>query len=87
MASITSGSILLAGIALVVGIPLGIAFTRLALDYLGNEIGVGVPFGTMPGPLGIALVVPLILLIAVIGSVFPARRAAGITVSESLRFE
>jgi len=85
--SIASASVVLAGIALIVGIPLGIVFTRLALVYLGNEIGVGAPFGTMPGPLGIALVAPLILLIACLGSVFPARRAAGITVNEALRFE
>jgi len=85
-ASVISGSILLAGIALVVGIPLGILFTRLSLNYIGVEIGVGAPFGTMPGPLGITLIVPLILLVAVLGSLFPARRASSITVSQALRF-
>lgn len=85
-ATVVTGSALMAGLALVVGIPLGIVFTRTSLNYVGTAAEVGTPFGTMPGPLAIMLLVPLILLVAVLGSALPARRAAGITVSESLRF-
>ncbi len=84
-ASVMSGSILLAGIALAIGVPLGILFTRLSLNYIGIEIGMGAPFGTMPSSLGIALIVPLILLVAILGSVVPAHRASSITVGQALR--
>ena len=85
-ASVVSGSILMAGIALVVGMPLGLVFTRLALNLVGRAADLGTPFGTMPGPFEITLLVPLILLVAVLGSALPARRASGITVSDALRF-
>jgi putative ABC transport system permease protein len=83
--SIISGSILLSGIALIIGLPLGVIFTRLALNYIGIEIGMGTPFGTMPGPWAIALIVPLILFIATLGSILPAYRVSNLTVSEALR--
>ncbi len=87
MASVATGPSLLAAMALVVGTPLGIVITRLSLNYIGSETGVGAPFGSMPGPLGIVLLIPLILLIALLGSVLPARRAAAITVNEALKFD
>jgi len=83
--SIISGSILLSGIALIIGLPLGIIFTRLALNYIGIENGMGTPFGTMPGPLEITMIVPLILFIAIIGSVLPAYRLSNLTVREAMR--
>jgi len=83
--SIISGSILVSGIALIIGLPLGVVFTRLALNYIGIETGVGTPFGTMPEPLAIALIVPLILFIATLGSILPAHRVSSLTVSEALR--
>ena len=87
MASVASGSILLAAVALIVGVPLGLGFTRLSLNFIGIEAGVGAPWGTMPGPGWIALLIPLFLLTAVLGAALPARRAAGITVREALRSE
>jgi putative ABC transport system permease protein len=83
--SVISGSILLSGIALVIGLPLGVIFTRLALNYIGIEYGMGTPFGTMPGPLAIAMIIPLILFIATLGSILPAYRVSNLTVSEALR--
>ncbi len=83
--SIISGSILLSVIALIIGLPLGVVLTRLALNYIGIEIGMGTPFGTMPGPLAIVLIIPLILFIATLGSSLPAYRVSNLTVSEALR--
>ncbi|HEY33217.1 MAG TPA: FtsX-like permease family protein [Dehalococcoidia bacterium] len=83
--SVISGSILLSGIAIIIGLPLGVIFTRLALNYIGIEYGMGTPFGTMPGPLAIAMIIPLILFIATLGSILPAYRVSNLTVSEALR--
>ena len=84
-ATIISGSILLSGIALIIGLPLGIIFTRLGLNYIGIVNDMGTPFGTMPGPWAIVLIVPLILLIATLGSILPAYRVSKLTVGEALR--
>ena len=75
----------MSGIALIIGLPLGVISTRLALNYIGIEIGMGTPFGTMPGPLAIAMIVPLILFIATLGSALPAYQVSNLTVSEALR--
>jgi len=83
--SIISGSVLLSGIALIIGLPLGIIFTRLALNYIGIEYGMGTPFGTMPGPLAILMIIPLILFIATLGSILPAYRASSLTVRDALQ--
>ena len=84
-ATIISGSVLLSGIALIIGLPLGIIFTRLGLNYIGIINNMGTPFGTMPGPWAIVLIVPLILLIAILGSILPAYRVSRLTVGEALR--
>ena len=85
--SVVSGAFLMAAPALVVGVPLGLLLTRAAMDFIGNEAEIGTPFGTMPGPVAIVLLVPVILLVAALGAALPARRAAGITVRDALRFE
>jgi putative ABC transport system permease protein len=86
-ASVVSGSILLTGIALSIGIPLGVIVTRLSMDSIGHGIGVGKPFGFTPGPVELIILAPVILLAAILGSVIPARRAAGTTITEVLRSE
>jgi len=55
--SIISTSILMSCIALIIGLPLGVIFTRIALNYIGIGISMGTPFGTMPGTLTIVLII------------------------------
>jgi len=84
--SILSGSLLLSGVGLAVGIPLGLGFTRLAMDLIGSAAQIDT-FGTMPGALEIVLLIPAMVLVTAVGALLPARRAARITVTEALRFQ
>ncbi len=78
-ASVATTAGLMAIIALVVGTPLGFILTRLLFNLVGAE------FGTVPGPIWIAVLVPVTLLVAVLGSALPARRAGATNVVEGLR--
>ena len=87
LASVSISAILFAIVAIAIGTPLGLLFRRFALNYIGEEAGAGSPFGTMPGPAWIAVLALITLVVAIIGALVPARRAAGISVAEALRYE
>ena len=87
LASVSISAILFALVAIAVGTPIGLLFTRFSLNYIGEEAGAGSPFGTMPGPAWIAVLALITLGVAIIGALVPARRAAGISVTEALRYE
>jgi putative ABC transport system permease protein len=74
-------------VAVVAGIPLGLAATRGLLDELGRQTGIGVGVGVMPGWLDLAALLPVVVLLALLGGIGPARRAAGLRVAEALRYE
>ena len=74
-------------LAVAVGIPLGLLVTRLLFAELGRRVGVGSGLGVMPGWLGLATLPPAAVLIGVAGGIVPARRAAGLRVTEALRYE
>jgi ABC-type antimicrobial peptide transport system permease subunit len=61
--------------ATVVGIPLGLAFTKGMLDTLSSIYGFG-NVNIAPNPIFIALLIPLMVLISVLGSYLPGRWAA-----------
>ena len=87
LASVSISAIFFALVAIAIGTPLGLLFTRFSLNYIGEEAGAGSPFGTMPGPAWIAVLALITLVVAIIGAVVPARRATGISVTEALRYE
>ena len=87
LASVSISAILFALVAIAVGTPLGLQFTRFSLNYIGEEAGAGFPFGTMPGPTWIAVLALITLVVAIIGALVPTRRAAEISVTEALRYE
>jgi putative ABC transport system permease protein len=85
--SVFAGSALLAAAAVVVGIPLGLVASKVMFDLLSNAAGIGSGVGRLPGPLWLLPLVPAAIAIAALGTVFPARRAAGVQVAEALRYE
>jgi ABC-type lipoprotein release transport system permease subunit len=56
-------------------------------DLLSSAAGIGTGVGKMPGVLWLAPLIPGAILVAVIATVLPARRAAGVQVAEALRYE
>ena len=87
LASVGTSAILFAVVAIAIGTPLGLIFTRFSLNYIGEEAGAGSPFGTMPGPEWMVVLALITLVVAIIGALVPARRAATISVTEALRYE
>jgi putative ABC transport system permease protein len=85
--SVLFGSTVLAVIAVAVGIPLGLLAARGMFDALSSAAGIGTGVGKMPGLLWLLPIVPGAVLVATLGSVVPARRAAGLQVTEALRYE
>jgi ABC-type antimicrobial peptide transport system permease subunit len=71
----------------VAGIPLGLAATRGLYDELGRQTGNGVGLGVMPGWLDLAALLPVVVALALLGGIGPARRAAGLRVADALRYE
>ena len=87
LGSVSISAVLFALVAIAIGTPLGLLFTRYSLNYIGDEAGAGSPFRTMPGPAWISGLALITLVVAIVGALVPARRAAGISVTEALRYE
>jgi putative ABC transport system permease protein len=87
MTTVVTGAGLLAAVAALAGIPLGLLVTRLLFDQLGEQTGIGTGVGVMPPAALLVTLVPATVALAVLASSLPARRAAGIQVAEALRWE
>jgi putative ABC transport system permease protein len=84
--TVVAGAVVIALIAVVIGTPVGYYLTRLWMDAADTE-GLPRDLVQVPSLARMALMVPLAAGLAALGSAFPARRAAGITVNEALRLE
>ena len=75
----------LAGLALLIGLPLGVAAGRWSWQLFGN--GLGIPADAIvPVPL-VLLMVPAVILIANAVALWPGRSAARVTPAQVLRTE
>jgi len=86
MAMVNTSAGLLGLIAALMGIPLGFALTRCLLGTLSETYG----FGEVRAALNllyVGLLVPLMIVVSIAGSVFPGRRAAGLSIVKVLRDE
>jgi putative ABC transport system permease protein len=85
--SVIEGAVALGALALVVGIPLGLALTARGLQALVDSQG-GLPHFQMgiDWP-ALALLVPATLLVAALGAYLPARWTARVPVASVLRYE
>jgi len=84
--SVMVGSVTLALIALLVGIPLGIWLMQVFVGQVGIQMGAGPDFYTIHWS-GISLLVPLLVLLALVSSLAPALHAARLEVIDALRYE
>jgi putative ABC transport system permease protein len=84
--SVVVGSIVMALIALVLGITLGLWLVVVFVQQVGIAIGAGPDFYVIDWG-GISLLLPILVLLAAISSVLPATRAARLEVIEALRYE
>lgn len=84
--SVTSTAVTLAVVAIAGGIPLGLWITRIGLTALGKSRGLtGIALGV--NWQGLALLMPVTVVIAVLGACLPARWAARVSPGEVLRYE
>ncbi len=86
IASVLSGAGVTAVLGVLVGVPVGVVLTRLLLDGLGRNLGFG-PLEAMTAPVSLAAVLPVLLVVAVLGALPPAVRAARLPVADALRNE
>jgi putative ABC transport system permease protein len=84
MAGVTAGS--LGTLATGLGVPLGIVFTKLLLITLSEFYGFGEVKVTF-NILNVALVLPLMIGLSILGSYIPGRQAAGLSIVSVLRNE
>ncbi|MBN1936568.1 MAG: ABC transporter permease [Anaerolineae bacterium] len=76
----------LALIATLTGIPFGWLFTKGMLEVLSQVYGFG-RVSVRLNPLYALLLVPVLVMVSLVGSLFPARRAARLSIVEVLRHE
>ena len=86
--SIISGALLLAAVGAVLGAPPGWLFMRLLLSSTFNDDGLQAgELIKAPSALWLLGMLVAIAVVAIVGSILPARRTAGLSVGEALRCE
>jgi putative ABC transport system permease protein len=87
VASVASGVSLLALIAVVIGIPLGLWIYESIFRSIAESEGADPTLYTPPAWWALVLLVPGAVALSALASALPARRAANVQVAEVLRFE
>jgi putative ABC transport system permease protein len=86
--SVLIGASILALAGYAVGVPGGVGLQSVLMNVLGQMVGFGPNYNAPPLDwAGLALLLPGIVLVAVIGAWIPARRAGRVSVVETLRYE
>jgi len=86
VAMISTSTAVLGVLATIVGVPVGLAFSQVLLSTLSRSYG----FGQVHVTVNIALVlllIPLMILVSIVGSLWPSLRAAHTPIVEVLRYE
>jgi putative ABC transport system permease protein len=84
--SVLVGATGLALVGYVVGLPVGVVGTRWLIDTMARGVGFG-PLDIPVDGIGLALLLPGIVLVALAGAFVPAYRAGRTSVVETLRYE
>ena len=85
--SVLSTAALFAGIAIVVGIPIGYIVTAKLVDHFGAQGGWPTGVAVAPPALWLAVAVPAMAALVLLACTIPARLAARLSIAEALRFE
>lgn len=80
------GAVVISLIALLLGVTLGMSLMTWFISQVGIEIGAGPDFYLIDWG-GMAILLPILILLAIISSLLPAMRAARLQVIDSLRYE
>ncbi len=84
VAMVTTAAGFLGLVATILGLPLGMLFTRLLLDQIGASYGFG-SVRVALNPLYVLLLPPLMVGVSVLGGMLPGQRAARISIVDVLR--
>ena len=84
--SVVAGTVLIALIALLIGVSLGMVVVVRFVQQVGIAIGAGPDFYRIDWG-GISLLLPILVVLAMVSSLLPALRAARLEVTEALRYE
>jgi len=84
--TLISAAAAMAVVGYVVGAPLGVAAAKALFNALARRVGLG-PIPVPTDAVGLALLLPGIVVMAALGAYLPARRAARLPVVEVLREE
>ena len=84
--SVVMGTIAMALIALIIGIVLGVVLMGEFVQQVGIELGAGPDFYTIHwGPM--SLLLPFVVVLGIVSSLWPALRSARLQVVDALRYE
>jgi putative ABC transport system permease protein len=84
--SVITGALSIALVAVMLGVPISVLGVRFLIDTIAQRVG----FGPLEAPvdmLSLASILPAVVLIAILGALAPARRAARVSVVDMLRYE
>jgi putative ABC transport system permease protein len=84
--SVITGALSIALGTVILGVPVSVVGVRVLIDIVAQRVG----FGPLQAPvdmLSLAFILPAIALIAILGALIPAGRAARISVVDMLRYE
>jgi putative ABC transport system permease protein len=84
--SVLNAAVLLALFGYAIGIPIGLSGIRLLIDFVARVTGFG-PLSAPTDELGLLLLLPGCVIIAILGAWIPARQAGRVRVVEMLRYE
>jgi putative ABC transport system permease protein len=84
--SVLTAAVLLALFGYAIGIPIGLSGIRLLIDFVARVTGFG-PLSAPTDELGLLLLLPGCVIIAILGAWIPARQAGRVRVVEMLRYE
>jgi putative ABC transport system permease protein len=85
--SVTAGSMALSLVAVMVGIPLGLAVTFWLLAIISRQVGLDQGIARLPELPWLAIIVPITLLVVAVGAALPARRAGRLPIADAFRME
>jgi putative ABC transport system permease protein len=84
--SVLVGTVLVAVVGYAIGLPVGLMGISLLMDMVTRGMGFG-PLQAPVNQVGLALLLPGVLLVSIVSAALPAHRAGQVSVVQALRYE